>query len=111
MTCVKSLAAAAVLAGVALLAAPAFAIQTIHIPDSSTPNNGAPPDGLFDNSVPATWQKKQDPASPSQQGGFHFSVSSGSSVQNGQDSAYDAARKPGSEFYQPLPGYSPNQPR
>ncbi len=108
---------AAVLVGLGFLAAPALAMETIHIPDSSTPNNSAP-DGLFDNSVPDTWQKKSDLTdSQSDQTGigkFHFSVGSSSGLTQPSSSygdAYGDARVPGSEFYQPLPGYSPYVPR
>ncbi len=103
---------------VGFLAAPAFAMETIHIPDSSTPNNGVPPDGLFDNSVPGSWQKKGDltdgQSGQSGIGGFHFSVSSGSGQTQSSSSygdPYGSARVPGSEFYQPLPGYGPYMPR
>jgi hypothetical protein len=108
------LVAAAVLVGTAFLASPVFAIETIHIPDSSTPNNAMPPDGLFDDSVPATWHKKSDLTdSQSNQtgiGGFHFSVNS-SSGQQQSTTSYGDPRTPGSEFYQPMQGYSPYMPR
>ncbi len=108
---------AAALVGMVFLAAPAFAMETIHIPDSSTPNNSVP-DGLFDNSVPDTWQKKsdltEDQSGSSDTSKFHFSVSSsGGTMQSSSSSgdAYGDAHVPGSEFYQPLPGYSPYTPR
>lgn len=121
MTFRISLGAAAALLGASLLAAPALAMESVHIPDSSTPNNAMPPDGLFDDSVPQTWHKKTDSSdltsSGSQQsgiGGFHFSVSNGygqTPQSSSSGSAYDNARTPGSEFYQPMPGYSPYSPR
>jgi hypothetical protein len=104
-----SLVAAAALVG--LMVAPAFAAQTITIPDPRITNsNGAPPDALFDNSVPDSWQKKSD-SSGSQNsglGGFHFSVR-GSNDQfqpasNPNSTSYHDPLVPGSEFYQPLPG-------
>jgi hypothetical protein len=112
------LAAAAALVGFAVLAAPAFSMETIHIPDSSTPNNGLPPDGLFDSSVPDTWQKKSGVTdSQSGQGmsvgGFHFSASSGTyntQLQPSSTANYGGALVPGSEFSQPLPGYDPYLP-
>jgi hypothetical protein len=112
------LAAAAALVGLSVLAAPAFSMETIHIPDSSTPNNGLPPDGLFDNSVPDTWQKKSDLTdSQSNQGmslgNFHFSASGGTNTQMQPVSptTYSGALVPGSEFSQPMPGYDPYLPR
>ena len=107
-----SLVAAVALVG--LTAAPAFAAQTITIPDPRFTNpNAAPPDALFDNSVPDSWVKKSD-SSDSQNnfGGFHFSVR-GSNNQyqpatNPNSTSYHDPLVPGSEFYQPLPGYNPD---
>jgi hypothetical protein len=107
---------AAALVVVGLGSVPAFAMETIHIPDANTPDNSAPPDGLFDSSIPNSWQKKSDStdsqfsSSSSNQSapeGFHFSVSGGSG-QMQTPSAYGDARAPGSEFYQAMPGYSPD---
>jgi hypothetical protein len=103
---------------VGLMVAPAFAAQTITIPDPRITNsNAAPPDALFDNSVPDSWQKKSDsPNSQNGLGGFHFSVR-GSNDQfqpasNPNSTSYHDPLVPGSEFYQPLPGYSdPYLPR
>lgn len=108
-----SLSAAAVL--VALLASPAFAMDIVHIPDSSTPNNGAPPDGLFDNSIPDTWQKKSDITDDGQTNagsgsGFHFSVTNNTSQTQTPSSAWGSSQTPGSEFYQPMPGFDPYLP-
>ena len=108
-----SLVAAVALIGFSV--APALAAQTITIPDPRLgSSNATPPDALFDNSVPDTWQKKSDLSSTNNQtglGGLHFSVRGS----NGQDQQYQPAMNPnstsyhdplvpGSEFYQPLPG-------
>ena len=97
---------------VGLTVAPAFATQTITIPDPRVTNsNGAPPDALFDNSIPNTWEKKSDSSSDLNKGtGFHFSAR-GSNDQyqpasNPNSASYHDPLVPGSEFYQPLPGYS-----
>lgn len=112
------LAAAMALVGLSSFAAPAFAAQTITIPDPRVTNsNGAAPDALFDNSIPDTWQKKGDSAdSLNKPTGFHFSVrGSNEQYQPASDSnstSYHDPRVPGSEFYQPLPSYSdPYLPR
>ncbi len=112
-----SLVAAIALIGLA--GAPVFAAQTIQIPDPRFTNpNAAPPDALFDNSIPDQWQKKSD-SSDSQNnqnklGGFHFSVR-GSNDQyqyqpatNPNSASYHDPLVPGSEFYQPLPGFNPD---
>jgi hypothetical protein len=106
------LAAAAALIGLGALTAPAFATQTITIPDPRVTNsNGTAPDALFDNSIPDTWQKKGDSSdSQNKPTGFHFSVR-GSNDQyqpasNPNSTAYHDPLTPGSEFYQPLPGTS-----
>src|SRR5580698_6915831 len=92
-----SLVAAAALVG--LTVAPAFAAQTITIPDPRLgSSNAAPPDALFDNSVPDTWQKKSDLTSTSNQtglGGFHFSVR----CSNDQYQQYQPATNPNSTSY------------
>jgi hypothetical protein len=113
-----SLVAAVALIG--LTAAPAFAAQTITIPDPRVTNsNGAPPDALFDNSIPDSWEKKSDSSDNQNNklGGFHFSVR-GSNEQyqpatNPNSASYRDPLVPGSEFYQPLPGYNvdPYAPR
>ena len=106
------LAAAAALIGLGALTAPAFATQTITIPDPRvTGSNGGPPDALFDNSIPDTWEKKSDSSGDQNKGtGFHFSAR-GSNDQyqpasNPNSASYHDPLVPGSEFYQPLPGYS-----
>jgi hypothetical protein len=111
-----SLAAAAALLGV--MVAPAFAAQTITIPDPRVgSSNGSAPDALFDNSIPDTWQKKSDSSdTQNKPSGFHFSVrGSNDQYQPASDAnstSYHDPRVPGSEFYQPLPSYSdPYLPR
>jgi hypothetical protein len=111
-----SFAAAVAFTGMAALAAPAFALQTIHVPDPSTQAQGdGPPDALFDKSIPDSWQKKPTDDNKQQGlGSFHFTVSGSSGtapIGSGFDgsptaSGYGAANQPGSEFYHPLPGYS-----
>lgn len=104
-----SLVAAAALVG--LMVVPAFATQTITIPDPRVTNSNAPPDALFDNSIPDSWEKKSDSSDNQNKGtGFHFSVR-GSNDQyqpasNPNSSSYHDPLVPGSEFYQPLPGYN-----
>lgn len=94
-------------------AAPASAVmQEIHVPDPNAPaQNGGPPDGLFDKSVPSEWQDKQDSNNPHRGNAFHFTMSSSSGSsggynQMGTTSAYDTAKRAGSEFYQPGPQYT-----
>jgi len=103
-----SLAAAAALIGLGVLTAPALAIQTIQIPDPQSPANAQQtPDGLFDNSIPDSWQKKGDPSDTQlNTGGFHFSMHSSNSQYNptSTSSVYHDPMVPGSVFYQPLPG-------
>jgi len=127
-----SLAAAAALAGMAVFAAPASAVmQIVPMPDPNAPaQNGAAPDGMFDKSFSDHWQKPSEDGQPQQQGatGFHFTMGSsnggvlpgtsmnrftmdsgsgGASTGYGttsNPSAYDSARQPGSEFYQPMQG-------
>ena len=103
-----SLAAVAALIGVAAFAAPASAVmQVIHLPDPDAPIQNTPPDGMFDKSVPDTWQKKTDDGTPQKPGSFHFTMSgaAGDFSPTQAPSAYEAAKRPLSEFYQPLPGY------
>jgi len=102
----------AAVAFVGLTVAPVFAAQTIQMPDPRITNpNAAPPDALFDNSVPDSWEKKSDSSnSQNNLGGFHFSVR-GSDDQfqpasNPNSTTYHDPLVPGSEFYQPLPGYN-----
>ena len=97
-----SLLASAALVGAAVLASPAFAIQQIHIPNSSAAQNSGPPDALFDKSVPTSWQKNADEKKAGDGfGNFHFSVGGGSggSPQT-QSSGFGNAGTPGSEFRQ-----------
>ena len=119
-----TLAASAVLLGTVALTVPAMAIEQIHIPDPGAASSSAPPDALFDNSIPTTWQKKSSDQQTNGNGlgGFHFSVSSGSGYNNfngfsgGQpygSSVGEDAKVPLSEFRtngQPLPDpYFPQQ--
>jgi hypothetical protein len=108
-------AAAAAFVGMAAFAAPALALQTIHIPDPSTQAQGeGPPDALFDKSIPDSWQKKPTENSKQGLGSFHFTVSGSNSYSatgsgfgtSPTASGYGAPNQPGSEFYRPLPGYS-----
>jgi hypothetical protein len=104
-----SLAAAAALLGATAFAAPSFAVmQVIHLPDPNAPvQSEGPPDGLFDRSVPDTWQKKSTDGAEQKPGSFHFTMSgsAGDFSPTQAPSAYDAAKRPLSEFYQPMPGY------
>ncbi len=88
------LAVAAALVGAAGFAGPALAIEQIYIPDPNAAQNSGPPDALFDNSIPTTWQKKADDQKSGS--GFHFTVR-GSSGQ-GQPLFGEDAKVPGSEF-------------
>ena len=91
-------------AAIALAASPAFAIEQVHIPDPSAAPSSAPPDALFDKSVPTTWQQKQDQQKQNGLGGFHFSVTSGNGTPAESSSPYSTGFKgenagaPGSEF-------------
>ncbi|MGD0192145.1 MAG: hypothetical protein ABSD74_15505 [Rhizomicrobium sp.] len=106
-----SLAAAAALLGVVMCAAPASAVmQVVPMPDPNAPAQGdGPPDGLFDKSVGDHWQKPgTDGDQNTQNNPFHFTVSGsqgyGGSTSTSNASAYDQAKQPNSEFYQPMPG-------
>jgi hypothetical protein len=104
-----SLAAAAALLGVVMCAAPASAVmQVVPMPDPNAPSQSdGPPDGLFDKSVGDHWQKPgTDGQQSSQNSPFHFTMSGQQSYggSTGNPSAYDAAKQPNSEFYQPMPG-------
>ncbi len=99
---------AAALVGMAVFAAPAFAVmQVVPLQDPNTPApNATPPDGLFNKSFSDHWQKK---STDGQQGvtGFHFTFTGGASsgyTSGGSTSAYDTAKQAGSEFYQPMQG-------
>lgn len=86
----------------AVFAGPALAIEQIHIPDASAAQNSAPPDALFDNSIPTTWQKNSDEKQSGPLSNFHFSVSGGSSYGSdyqGGSSFGENAKVPNSEFY------------
>ncbi len=98
-----SLAAVATLA---VLSGPALALQQVTIPDSSAAASSAPPDALFDKSVPTTWEKKAEEKQNTS--GFHFSAGSGrtDSTYNAGGSSLDQARTPGSEFSQSRPAYN-----
>lgn len=98
--------ATVIVAGLALWGGPVAAVmQTVRIPDPSASTSILPPDGLFDKSIPDSWQDKRDSAQQTG-GGFHFTVSgaSGGYSSTSNPSALDDAKRPGSEFYQPLPG-------
>lgn len=107
-----SLAATAVVIGMVVLAAPASAVMQITpMPDPNAPAQNSAPYGLFDKSIPDTWQKKSEDGAQQNLNSFHFTVSGSSSSgaynTSGAPSAYDAAKRPGSEFYEPLPGVDP----
>lgn len=103
-----SLGLSAAIVGMAIFAGPASAVmQVIHLPDPNAPVQNTPPDGLFDRSVPDSWQKKSTDGTPQNPNGFHFTVTGGASSgygYTGAPSAYDTSKRAGSEFYQPLPG-------
>jgi hypothetical protein len=93
--------AAAALLGLTALAGPAFAIQNVYVPDPNQPQNGGPPDALFDKSVPAEWQQKTDNSqSSSSLSRFHFSVGSGNgdNYQSTTQNFGENANVPLSEF-------------
>lgn len=90
--------AAAALVGAAGFAAPAFAIEQIHIPDPSAAQNSGPPDALFDKSVPTTWQKKADEKKSGSD--FHFTVRGSSGQSQSSFGFGEDAKVPGSEFLQ-----------
>jgi hypothetical protein len=116
-----SLAAAAALMGAAVFASPALAIEQVHIPDASAAQDSAPPDALFDKSVPTTWQNKQDQQQQSNGlGQFHFSAGAGNNPYADEQRAYttgfqgENANAPGSEFHNngvPLDPYYAPPPR
>jgi hypothetical protein len=126
-----SLAAAAALAGLAAFAAPASAVmQIVPMPDPNAPTQNGAPDGMFDKSFGDHWQKPSaDGQQPQDTSAFHFTMSSSSNNGAGpgfgvnhftmgsgsggaatgygatsNPSAYDSAKQPGSEFYQPMQG-------
>lgn len=106
-----SLAVAAVLIGMASFAGPASAVmQVTQMPDpNAAAQADAPPDGLFDKAFTDHWQKPSGDAQSNQGlGSFHFTTSGTSGSNYGgpmsNPSAYDNAKQPGSEFYQPLQG-------
>jgi hypothetical protein len=122
MTIRLSLAAA--LLGAVALASPAFAIEQVHIPDASAAQNSAPPDALFDKSVPTTWQQKQDLQQQQSNGvglsNFHFSAGAGNNPYSSEQHQYttgfqgENAGQPGSEFHTngvPLDPYYAPPPR
>lgn len=100
-------------AAVCLAASPAFAIEQIHIPDTSAAQSSGPPDALFDKSVPTNWQKKQDDQQSNGLGSFHFSAGAGNNFSGGagnnpysdEQRQYttgfqgESAGVPGSEFH------------
>lgn len=101
MKLLHSLVAGTALLGLAALASPALAIEQIHIPDASAAQNSGPPDALFDNSVPTTWQKKSEQNQSNGLGNFHFSVSGGSGYGQQTTSSFgEDANVPNSEFHQ-----------
>jgi hypothetical protein len=106
-----SLAAAAALIGLAVSAAPAFAVmQVIQLPDPTAANqNTSAPDGLFDKSFSDRWQGHSSDNQPGTNS-FHFTMSGSgggySSAGTNNSSAVDTSKQPGSEFYQPMQGTS-----
>jgi hypothetical protein len=108
------LAAAAGLTAATLLSAPALALQSIQIPDPSVPNS-AQNDALSDGSAPNRWDEQKGDDQSTGLGQFHFtmngssgwgSTSLGSSGWSQTPSTYGDPKTPGSEFYQPVPGYA-----
>ncbi len=106
-------AAAAALTSAVLLSAPALALQSIQIPDPSSPSNvqGDPLDG----SATDRWQEQKSDDQSTGFGKFHFTVNSssgwgstslGSNGWSQTPSTYGDPKTPGSEFYQPMPGYA-----
>jgi hypothetical protein len=96
-----SFAAGAALLGLAAFASPVFAMEQIHIPDSTAAQNSGPPDALFDKSIPTTWQKKSDAdQSGDGLGNFHFSATNGNGYGQPSTTFGEDATKPGSEFHQ-----------
>lgn len=96
-----SLAAAMGILGAAALITPAAAIEQVHLPDASAASNSGPPDALFDNSIPTSWQKKADGNQAAGQSGFHFSMtgSSGQDQSLNQNTFGEDAKVPNSEFH------------
>lgn len=101
-------------AAATVLAAPALALQSIQIPDPSA-SNGAQNDPLTDGTAPDRWQEQKSDDQSTDFGKFHFTVNSGSgwgSTNFGSNgwsqtpSTYGDPKTPGSEFYQPMPGYA-----
>jgi hypothetical protein len=105
-------AAAVLVASAALVTAPAFAIEQIHIPDTSAAQSSAPPDALFDSSVPTIWQQKAQENQSNGLGNLHFSVNSGNGYTSSSSSYGENANAPGSEFStsQPSFGYTYGSP-
>jgi len=119
MTIRLSLAAA--LLGAVALASPAFAIEQVHIPDTSAAQDSGPPDALFDKSVPTTWQQRQNSQQQSNGlGSFHFSAGASNNPYSDEQRQYttgfqgENANQPGSEFHNngvPLDPYFAPPPR
>jgi hypothetical protein len=120
MTIRLSLAVA--LLGAVALTSPAFAIEQVHIPDSSAAQNSGPPDALFDKSVPTTWQQKleQQQQQSNGLGNFHFSAGAGNNPYADEQRQYSTgfqgenAGAPGSEFHNngvPIDPYYAPPPR
>jgi hypothetical protein len=107
------LAAAAALTAATLISAPAFALQSIQIPDPSAPNS-AQNDPLTDGSAPNRWEEQKGDDQSTGLGQFHFtmgsssgwgSTSMGAGALSQTPSTYGDPKTAGSEFYQPVPGY------
>jgi hypothetical protein len=107
-------AATAALTTASLLSVPAYALQSIQIPDPSAPAS-AQNDPLQGGSPGDRWQEQKGDDSTTDLGKFNFTVNSSSgwgSTSFGQNgwsqtpSTYGDPKTAGSEFYQPMPGYN-----
>ena len=108
-----ALAATAALTSSLLFSAPAFALQSIRMPDpSASPDAQNAP--VLDGSPQNRWQEQKG-QDQSGLGKFHFTVNGSSgwgSTSFGENgwsqspSTYRDPKTPGSEFYQPMPGYN-----
>jgi len=108
------LAAAAALTAATVLSAPAFALQSVQIPDPNA-TNSAQSDPLLGGSAADRWQEQNGDDQATGFGKFHFTVNSssgwgstsfGSNGWSQTPSTYGDPKTPGSEFYQPVPGYN-----
>jgi hypothetical protein len=108
-----ALSAAAALTASLFLSAPAFALQSIQIPNPSAPANAQ--NDPLDGSAHDRWQEQKSDDQSSGLGKFHFTVngssgwgssSFGSNGWSQTPSTYGDPKTAGSEFYQPMPGYN-----